>query len=517
MPSLHFLLPLLSLLSLLPLSLAQSPRGTFIDCGALVGSTINGIEWLPDTGYVSSGTPKNITTTVTVETLSTVRSFPNKLHCKFCYEVPVFRGARYMVRTTYYYGEVNGRDSPPVFDQMVDGTFWSVVNTTAEYEQGLSSYYEGVFLAQRKSMSLCIGSNNHTDSNPFISALEFVILEDSVYNATDFNKYALSLVSRHSFGYNGTDNIKYPDDKFDRYWEPFGDNAHMVAGNKNVSVSGFWNLPPKKIFETALATGPKKHMELIWPPVLLTNSRYYIALYFADNPDSSSLGGSRMFDIIINHVPYYRNLSVKPDGAVIFAKQWPLKGATNITLIPVAGSNKGPLINGGEIFHLLDLGGRTLTRDVIALEKFKKSLQNPPLDWNGDPCLPHLYSWTGITCSYGRRIRVVTLNLTNMGLSGTLSPNISRLSALNGILLGNNNLSGTIPDLSSLTRLGKLHLEDNRFSGEIPKSLGNISGLRELFLQNNNLTGQIPSSLLRKAGLNLQTSPGNQLSSPPPY
>ncbi|KAJ0092197.1 hypothetical protein Patl1_25409 [Pistacia atlantica] len=36
------------------------------------------------------------------------------------------------------------------------------------------------------------------------------------------------------------------------------------------------------------------------------------------------------------------------------------------------------------------------------------------------------------------------------------------------------------------------------------------------FLQNNNLTGQIPSSLLRKAGLNLKTSPGNQLSSPPP-
>lgn len=46
---------------------------------------------------------------------------------------------------------------------------------------------------------------------------------------------------------------------------------------------------------------------------------------------------------------------------------------------------------------------------VVALEKFKKSLQNPPLDWNGDPCLPLQYPWSGITCSYGRRIRVVTL------------------------------------------------------------------------------------------------------------
>lgn len=54
---------------------------------------------------------------------------------------------------------------------------------------------------------------------------------------------------------------------------------------------------------------------------------------------------------------------MKPDGAVIFSQQWPLEGATNITLIPVAGSNKGPLINGGEIFNVLGIGRRTLTQD----------------------------------------------------------------------------------------------------------------------------------------------------------
>jgi hypothetical protein len=46
---------------------------------------------------------------------------------------------------------------------------------------------------------------------------------------------------------------------------------------------------------------------------------------------------------------------------------------------------------------------------VIALEKVKESLRNPPLDWSGDPCVPRQYSWTGITCSEGPRIRVVTL------------------------------------------------------------------------------------------------------------
>lgn len=108
-----------------------------------------------------------------------------------------------MVRTTYYYGGINGKDSPPVFDQMVDGTLWSEVNTTADYADGLSSPYEGVFLAQGKTMSVCIGANNYTDSDPFISALEFVILKDSFYNTTDFNKYGLGLIARNSFGYSG--------------------------------------------------------------------------------------------------------------------------------------------------------------------------------------------------------------------------------------------------------------------------------------------------------------------------
>lgn len=110
-----------------------------------------------------------------------------------------------MVRTTYFYGGVNGPNypSPPVFDQMVDGTFWGVVNTTEDYANGNFTNYEGVFLAQGKIMSVCIGSNAYTDSDPFISALELVILADSLYNSTDFGKFGLSLVARHSFGYSG--------------------------------------------------------------------------------------------------------------------------------------------------------------------------------------------------------------------------------------------------------------------------------------------------------------------------
>lgn len=109
------------------------------------------------------------------------------------------------MRSTYFYGGVNGPDhpSPPVFDQIVDGTLWTVVNTTADYVNGNSTFYEGVFLAKGKFMTFCIGSNNHTDSDAFLSSLEFLILGDSLYNTTDFNNFSMTLVARNSFGYSG--------------------------------------------------------------------------------------------------------------------------------------------------------------------------------------------------------------------------------------------------------------------------------------------------------------------------
>lgn len=181
--------------------------GWLIDCGADVGSTIAGLEWLPDSGYISTGTPKILAAEVLIQTLSTVRSFPlqNNLFKKFCYEIPVDRTRKYLVRTTYYYGGVNGiaNSNPPVFDQIVDGTFWGVVNTTEDYLIGRESYYEGVFMPTGKNLSVCVAANTYTDSDPFISSLEVVLLWDQLYNSTDFRANALSLVARHSFGYDG--------------------------------------------------------------------------------------------------------------------------------------------------------------------------------------------------------------------------------------------------------------------------------------------------------------------------
>jgi Leucine-rich repeat (LRR) protein len=67
-----------------------------------------------------------------------------------------------------------------------------------------------------------------------------------------------------------------------------------------------------------------------------------------------------------------------------------------------------------------------------------------------------------------------------MGLSGTLSPEIAKLTALIDISFASNSLLGRIPDLSNLSKLERLHLQENRLSGLVPGTLGTIKALREL-------------------------------------
>lgn len=131
-------------------------------------------------------------------------------------------------------------------------------------------------------------------------------------------------------------------------------------------------------------------MELLWPPYPLPNATYYVALYFANDQDSFS---GRAFDISLNGVLFYRKLNVTAAGVMVFANQWPLSGITNVTLARGAGSSIAPLINAGEIFRVMPLGGRTHTRDgMVVLIYF------PAKEY----CCPGRLSW--IICSFFFRI-----------------------------------------------------------------------------------------------------------------
>lgn len=183
--------------------------GYFINCGGTNEVTVDSLKYIPDGNYIKVGSVATINKPDLLPTLSTLRYFTNTLSKKYCYSFPVIKGNKYLVKTVYYYGGFDGGKQPPVFDQIVEGTRWSIVNTTEDYAKGLSSYYEVVISASHgKRLSVCLARNQHTgSSSPFISALEVKSLDNSLYNPTDFSKYALVTVSRHAFG--SEDIIRY--------------------------------------------------------------------------------------------------------------------------------------------------------------------------------------------------------------------------------------------------------------------------------------------------------------------
>lgn len=158
----------------------------------------------------------------------------------------------------------------------------------------------------------------------------------------------------------------FPDDKFDRMWQPFKDQNPVVASNSNVTPSDFWNFPPVKAFSSGITTSRGKALEIQWPLVSLPSSYYYISLYFLDNRNPSPYSW-RVFDVSVNGHTFYSGLNATTKGVTVYAAKWPLSGQTKITLTPADGMPVGPVINAGEIYQILPLSGRTQTKDGTLL------------------------------------------------------------------------------------------------------------------------------------------------------
>ena len=124
-----------------------------------------------------------------------------------------------------------------------------------------------------------------------------------------------------------------------------------------------------------------------------------------------------------------------------------------------------------------------------ALEAFYNST-DIGRDWftNDSPCI-----WAGITCNGGH---IVSLDLRDDLISGSIPPELGDLGFLNFLRLDENYLTGNIPpELGDLSNLQLLRLDHNNLSGTIPSELGNLTDLVRLELQRNQLSGSIPSSL----------------------
>ncbi|KAL8506449.1 hypothetical protein ACS0TY_017370 [Phlomoides rotata] len=120
-------------------------------------------------------------------------------------------------------------------------------------------------------------------------------------------------------------------------------------------------------------------------------------------------------------------------------------------------------------------------------------------------------TWIGVTC--GRRHpRVIALDLSSMGLRGSIAREIGNLSFLAVLNMSNNNINGHIPgEIGKLRRLRELNMSSNQLTDHIPESIGLLRKLKHLILSNNYLNGDIPASLSTCVELNTLHLPYNNL------
>ncbi|KAG1371535.1 inactive receptor-like serine/threonine-protein kinase [Cocos nucifera] len=145
------------------------------------------------------------------------------------------------------------------------------------------------------------------------------------------------------------------------------------------------------------------------------------------------------------------------------------------------------------VWSTLDLCA-SINDEGRALLRFRERVELDPYgalaDWNeeggGDPCF-----WFGVRCSGGR---VVALNLEDLGLKGTLAPELGKLIHMKFLILRNNSFCGIIPrEVAKLQSLEVLDLGHNSLSGPLPSDLSNILSLKTL---SNRFIGGTPGKFL---------------------
>lgn len=137
---------------------------------------------------------------------------------------------------------------------------------------------------------------------------------------------------------------------------------------------------------------------------------------------------------------------------------------------------------------------------------------NNHANWlSGDPCDPS--PWFGVICSAGPDHHVTEIHLSSNNLSGTM-PSLSPLTRLQKINISDNQLTGPLPNLSGLSELQAFWGSNNQFTGPLP-DLPQLTALGYFYANGNQLTGPIPdiSGLSSLRDFRVST---NQLTGTPP-
>ncbi|KAK2969171.1 hypothetical protein RJ640_016191, partial [Escallonia rubra] len=443
-----------------------------IDCGSdSDGFTDeNSIIWTGDNLFNQNGVTQLVQSSKSIShVMDTLRVFTTR--DKNCYSIKADKGEKVLVRASFFYGNYDNQSSPPTFDLQFDGNYWDTVETSSDELVDR----EVIYVVKGETTSVCVAQTK-PNQFPFMSALEIRRLDSLMYSLMDSN-FALYLNRRVDCGANET--TRYSDDIYDRIWSPpsvIGGVIINVTSDASISNNVADN-PPQAVLQNAVTTSPTSARIFLIHEVSSGEVPIYLNLYFSEVTTLNS-AQKRSFGLYKDNQPFSEPI-IPPYGNALEVSfsNISLSSSTTLTLQATSDSTLPPLINAFEIFYISDvLTEGTNGKDVEGLTSLQTQF-GVLHEWSSDPCLPASFTWEWVNCSTNATPRVTALDLSSLGLSGSL-PDFSSMDAIETIDLHNNSLVGDIPGfLGTFPNLKELNLADNQFSGVIPTSLTKNNGL----------------------------------------
>ncbi|ESW22550.1 hypothetical protein PHAVU_005G162400 [Phaseolus vulgaris] len=448
-----------------------------IDCGAEPGVNYTEpslhINYVSDANFINTGVRGTITSeetsTHTQRQLWRLRSFPEGK--RNCYKISVTRGSKYLIRTSFLYGNYDGRNISPQFDILLGANLWATVTIK---NASITQFNEIIHVPSLDFVQICLV--NTGNGTPFITVIELRTLKNDIY-VTESG--SLEYYLRCDLGSNTAH--RYSDDAYDRFWRTcdLEDWTQLSASISDDSFSENDYKPGATIMNTAVTpTNSSAPLVLRWEPEDPTE-QFYVYMHFAEI-QLLTTNQTRQFNISQNaESGWLQNYSPQYQSVLTIYTSSPISGKEiKYSVVRTETSSLPPIINAIEIYTVKEFQqSDTFQTDVNAITSIK-SVYAVTRDWEGDPCAPLAYLWNGLSCSYHgiESPRITTLNLSSSGLQGKIDPSISNLTMLEILDLSNNSLNGEIPDfLSQLQHLKILNMEKNNLSGLIPPALNKSS------------------------------------------
>uniref|UniRef100_A0A0D9Y0J2 non-specific serine/threonine protein kinase n=1 Tax=Leersia perrieri TaxID=77586 RepID=A0A0D9Y0J2_9ORYZ len=446
-----------------------------IDCGIAENTTYSddstrGLRYVSDFGFVDAGAGLNSGINPPYNDPSmaarylTVRYFPIGASHRGCYTLrSLTPGGKYLLRSSFYYGNYDGENILPAFDLHLNGHLWATINVTSA---GRAYIHEVIVVAPAGYLQVCVVDRGL--GTPFISVLDLRPLAAEMYPEADAG-HSLALLSQFrpgvALGFNryhfwpaDYQFYRYPFDPYDRIWQRFGTDFSWtnITTSDTINTTNISGEVPSIILQSAATPATNvSRIDISWTnsgdPSSNNNITYLLLLYFAELQRLPA-NALRQFDILVDNVSWNGSRGYVPRYLNAEAVSMTVQGSVqqqqhSVSLVATANATLPPILNAFEVYmvqrmtefqtNVGEAKAMMAIRDKFGLKK----------NWAGDPCTPEAFYWDGLNCSYSTTgpAWITALNMKSNGLTGPIDASFGDLKSLQYLDLSSNDFSGSIP------------------------------------------------------------------------